>query len=445
MTVSIETTSNLTANGIIHTLEKTADVRISELDSPKSPEDTNGFTNGANGHTLTSIDASLTTITHSTSPRSVPAPDDPAVLQQKTMTDHMLTCQWTSTHGWQTPTIVPYGPLSIMPSSSVLHYATECFEGMKLYRGYDGKLRLFRPTLNAQRMLLSSTRIALPGFDPSELLKLVVKLCAVDGPKWLPKERPGQFLYVRPTMIGNDPALGVQQPKEALFFVILSMFPCMDVLSHPVTGDPRGIRLLASQEDMVRAWPGGFGYAKVGANYGPSLVAQAEARSRGFDQILWLFGPQCAITEAGASNVFVVWRTREGGLQLVTAPLHGKIILDGVTRRSVLELARERLPNGWEQGGLDPLEVVEREFTMGEVEEAINEGRLLEAFTCGTAFFVAPIECVSWRGKELSIPCETVDGVCSGKYTALIKGWLKGIMYGKERHEWGYVVDEADV
>lgn len=137
-----------------------------------------------------------------------------------------------------------------------------------------------------------------------------------------------------------------------------------------------GLKLLASKEDTVRAWPGGFGYAKVGANYGPSLIAQGEAKSIGFDQVLWLLGKDCNVTEAGASTFFVVWRTGEGKLQLVTPPLNDKIILDGVTRRSVLELARERL------GG--ELEVVERKYTMSEVENAVKEGRLLEAFAAGT-------------------------------------------------------------
>lgn len=442
MAVSVETESNLTANGMIHNLEKTAGVEIKELNGT---EYTNGVAKAIDGPTLAALDASLTTITRTTSPKPVLALDDPVINQQKTFTDHMLTCQWSSTTGWQTPHIVPFGPLAIMPSSSVLHYATECFEGLKLYRGHDGNLRLFRPALNAQRMLHSSTRIALPAFNPAELLKLIVKICAFDGAKWLPKDRPGNFLYVRPTMIGNDAAIGVHQPNDALFFVILSMFPQMDSLRRPVTGAPRGMRLLASQEDMVRAWPGGFGHAKVGANYGPSLVAQSEAKSRGFDQVLWLYGPECKVTEAGASNFFVVWRTREGKVQLVTAPLQGKIILDGITRRSVLELARERLSAGWEEGGLEPLEVVEREFGMEEIEEAVKEGRMMEAFACGTAFFVAAAECVNWKERELDIPCETVDGVCSGRYTKLIKGWMKGIMYGKERHEWAYIVDESGI
>lgn len=148
----------------------------------------------------------------------------------------------------------------------------------------------------------------------------------------------------------------------------------------PTLSSPKGLRLLASQ-DGVRAWPGGFGYAKVGANYGPSLMANSEARARGYDQVLWLLDG--LVTEAGASNFFVVWRSKEGKLQLVTAPLGGKIILDGVTRRSILQLVRERLTDG--SSGLDPVEIVERQFTMDEVVEVVKDGRMVEAFAAGTA------------------------------------------------------------
>lgn len=308
----------------------------------------------------------------------------------------MITCSWDCNSGWQSPHLVPYGPLSLMPTASVLHYATECFEGLKFYRGHDSRIRLFRPDLNCRRMLASATRIALPAFDPRELQKLIETLVRVDGPKWLPK-RPGSFLYLRPTMIGNSAALGVQKPKEALLFIIACCFPPLDepalvaqsrnqpsTCHRALLGDKKpGMRLLASQDDMIRAWPGGFGSVKVGANYGPSLIAQGEAQDLGFDQILWLFGENCEVTEAGASNFFVVWRAREGELQLVTAPLYDKIILDGVTRRSVLDLAKARLSATRE--GLERLSVVERKYTMAELEEAIKEGRLVEAFAAGTA------------------------------------------------------------
>ncbi|KAF2219274.1 aminotransferase [Elsinoe ampelina] len=322
-----------------------------------------------------------------------------------------------------------------MPTSSVLHYATECFEGLKLYRGHDSRLRLFRPLRNCHRMSRSASRVALPAFSPPELEKLILALCAHDGPKWLPPSRKGKFLYVRPTLISDDPSLGVQAPKRALLFVILTMFPD---LSDPKalgggSGDEdgvQGLRLLASKEDTIRAWPGGFGFAKLGANYGPSLLAQGEARKRGFHQILWLFGSEGYVTEAGASNFFVVWRTKEGGTELVTAGLEDKVILEGVTRGSLLELARERL---------EEVKVVERKYTMAEIVEAEREGRLVEAFAAGTAFFVAPVGLIEWKGERIRVP--TGEGA-SGKYAALLRGWLSDIMYGGEEHEWGVVVDE---
>lgn len=355
----------------------------------------------------------------------------------------MIKCAWTSTTGWSTPTLEPYGPLSLMPTASVLHYATECFEGMKMYRGYDSCLRIFRPDRNARRMLNSATRIALPAFDPEELQKLIEKLVSVDGEKWLSKSRPGTFLYLRPTMIATTPALGVQKPNEALLYIIAACLPVLDQPPQPASlangtstpnqpPRPPGMRLLASQDDTVRAWPGGFGFAKVGANYGPSLVAQAEARARGYDQILWLFGADCGITEAGASNFFVVWRTREGTMQLVTAPLVDKVVLDGVTRGSVLELARERL------GG--EVEVVERKFYMAEIVDAVEEGRFLEAFATGTAWFIAPVAEIHFRGVDLVLPYG--KGVESA-YAVRLKTWLMDIMYGRVEHKWGVIVEET--
>lgn len=346
-------------------------------------------------------------------------------------TDHMVTANWDSKNGWGIPELKPVAPISLMPTASVLHYATECFEGLKVYRGHDGRIRLFRPSCNVDRLLVSATRIALPAFEPAEVEKLVVALVAKDCKKWLPE--PGTFLYLRPTMIGTSAQLGVQIPKEVTLFIIATFMP---ELSSP----PQGIKLLASASDTVRAWPGGFGYAKVGANYGPSLLAAQEAQSRGYDQVLWLIGEESFVTEAGASNFFVVWKEKNTGkLQLVTAPLDDKIILNGVTRRSVIQLVNERLA-GDEQTTLAPLEIVERKFSMNEVEEAIEEGRMVEAFLCGTAFFVTPVSRIHFRNKDLSIPM--VRG-STGEYTALIKSWLKGIMYGKEAHEWALVVEET--
>ncbi|KAK4121387.1 branched-chain amino acid aminotransferase II [Parathielavia appendiculata] len=405
-------------------------------EQPALANGVNGHTNGVNGHangtngasTLPGLDASKLIITRA-DPTARAVPDEATACSgnETICTDHMITVPWKASSGWSAPELKPYGPLSLMPTASVLHYATECFEGLKAYRGHDGRLRLFRPDLNAKRMLMSTLRISLPGFDPAELEKLILALMAVDGPKWLPRTRPGSYLYLRPAVIGTQPQLGVQAPKEALLFITASFMPRMD-------SPPGGLRLHTNPEDMIRAWVGGFGYAKVGANYGPSLLATNEARERGFGQILWLYGPEGYCTEAGASNFFVVWRTREeegGKLQLVTAPLDDKLILDGVTRRSVVELARERLAGD--------LEMVERKYTIDEVIAADKEGRLVEAFAAGTAFFICPVSQIRHRDYDVHIPM--VKGE-SGQYTAKIKSWISDIMYGNEQHPWGVVVEE---
>ena len=320
---------------------------------------------------------------------------------------------------------------------------------MKAYRGCDGKLRLFRPNRNAKRFVQSAKRVALPEVDPVEFEELVKRFVGVEGAKWLPKGRGEGFLYLRPTLMGTGEALGVQRPTEALLMLVAVVFPSLDeapkvevqlrkregeVKTGNVGVQGRGMRLLASTEDTIRAWPGGFGNAKVGANYGPSLIAQGEAKRRGYSQVLWLFGEEGYVTEAGGSNFFVLWKTPEGGLELVTAPLGDGTILEGVTRASVLDLARQRLSG---------VKVVERRFTMDELVKANDEARLIECFGCGTAFFVAPISDIHFRGKDVQLPLATGSGD-EGKETAMmIKNWLKDIMYGRTEHEWGVVVEET--
>src|SRR3569833_1196547 len=322
---------------------------------------------------LPDLDASKLEYELTKQPRPVPEEAAAWASPETICTDHMILATWSAKTGWSSPRLQPYGPPSLMPTASVLHYATECFEGLKAYRGHDGALRLFRPACNAARMVTSAVRISLPAFSPAALAALLTALLATDGPRWLPRSRPGPYLYVRPAMIATTPQLGVKAPSDALLFITACFLPRLD--------DPRGgMKLHTSPEDMVRAWAGGFGYAKVGANYGPSLLATQEAKARGYTQVLWLYGPDGLCTEAGASNFFVVWRSRDdpARVELVTAPLDDLLILDGVNRRSVVQLARERL-------AAEGVDVVERRYTIGEVLEADREGRLLEAFAAGTA------------------------------------------------------------
>lgn len=319
---------------------------------------------------LQPLDAAKLTYTYTTTPQEVP---DATALAKKTKTictDHMIVASWNVEKGWSTPELKPYGCLNLLPSASCLHYAYECFEGLKAYRGHDGKLRMFRTDRNTRRLLMSAERISLPRFDPDELEKLIYELLSVDGAKWLPTSRAGDFLYVRPTLIGTDSQLGITTPTEALLYIIVGYVPRMDT----PTG---GKRLLTNPDNIIRSWVGGFGYAKVGANYGPSVLATQEAHRLGYHQTLWLYGLEGYCTEAGGSNFFVVWKRKDGKKELLTAPLDDQLILDGVTRRSCLDLARDRLKN--------ELEVTERKFTIGEIQEAAADGRLLESFAAGTA------------------------------------------------------------
>jgi branched-chain amino acid aminotransferase len=309
----------------------------------------------------------------------------------------MLLASWSSNRGWAEPKIVPYGPIPLMLTASLLQYATECFEGMKLFRGYDGRLRLFRPGFTCDRLLSSATRISLPSFDPDQLLQLIHKICALEGPKWLPRSQPGSFLYIRPTFFGNDSCLGFKAPDEALICIFVMQWPLPNS-SSAATKDtpPRSLRLLASSEHAVRAFPGGTGSAKIGANYGPALQEHELVRSKGFDQVLWLYGPDREITEAGSTNFFVILRDASSGrLQIITPPLtEHRLILSGGTRPSILTLALEMFVD--QTTDVEPCETVERRITMTEVEAAAAEARLEGVFVVGTATGVQPVHEISF-------------------------------------------------
>jgi branched-chain amino acid aminotransferase len=336
--------------------------------------------------------------------------------------DHMLSIEWTKERGWHVPRILPYQNLSLNPASCVFHYAFECFEGMKAYKGTDGKIRLFRPDKNMARFNISASRIALPTFQPSDLINLITKLVRIDE-RFIPGER-GYSLYLRPTLIGTQTTLGISPPESAMLFVIAS----------PVGPyNPTGFKAISLEATnyAVRAWPGGVGDKKLGANYAPCVLPQKGAASRGHQQNLWLFGEEEFVTEVGTMNMFVAIRTKDGQKELVTAPLDGTI-LEGVTRDSILTLARERLsPEGWV--------VSERKYTMAEIDGASRQGRLMEAFGAGTAAIVSPIRTISWRGKEVN--CGLRDNEEAGEITMKIKEWIEAIQYGDEPHEWSYIID----
>lgn len=320
------------------------------------------------------------------------------------------------------PRITPYQNLSLDPATCVFHYAFEAFEGMKAYKcPHDNTLRLFRPDKNMARLNKSVARIALPTFNGDALIKLIAEFCKLDQ-RFIPTEK-GYSLYLRPTMIGTQRTLGVGPPGSALLFVIAS-----PVGPYYPTGF-KAINLEAT-DYAVRAWPGGVGDKKLGANYAPCIVPQLKAAKRGFHQNLWLFGEEEYITEVGTMNLFVALKDKNGQKELVTAPLDGTI-LEGVTRDSVLELARERLvPKGWK--------VSERYLRMQDIAEAEQDGRLLEIFGAGTAAIVSPIRKISW--KDRLIDCGLKDNEEAGELTSQIKNWIESIQYGDEAHKWSWTI-----
>ncbi|QSS51582.1 branched-chain amino acid aminotransferase [Histoplasma capsulatum var. duboisii H88] len=365
---------------------------------------------------LPGVDVSKLSITKNPSPSKLTPPEK--LVFGSTFTDHMLMVKWNTKDGWLSPSIVPFQNLSLNPATCVFHYAFECFEGMKAYKDKDGGIRLFRPDMNMARLNRSSKRIALPTLDEDAAIKLISELVKLDS-RFIPQTR-GYSLYLRPTMIGTQETLGVSAPSSALLFVIAS-----PVGPYYPTGF-KAISLEAT-DYAVRAWPGGVGDKKLGANYAPCIVPQTEAAKKGHQQNLWLFGEEEYVTEVGTMNLFVALKNKETGQnELITAPLDGTI-LEGVTRDSVLTLARERLgPRGWT--------ISERKLTMSEIAQAADEGRMIEVFGAGTAAIVSPVRTISWKGR--TVDCGLKENEEAGKVALEMKNWIEGIQYGDEKHSW---------
>mmetsp|Transcript_14909 Transcript_14909/g.21274 ORF Transcript_14909/g.21274 Transcript_14909/m.21274 type:complete len:390 (+) Transcript_14909:166-1335(+) len=329
-----------------------------------------------------------------------------------TISDHMLVIPWDCKNSWGTPKIIPYQNLSISPAACALHYGLQCFEGMKAYRSLsdnsdgDSQILMFRPDCNLQRFSDSMNRLHFGcyDFDQKELLECIKELVRVDK-EWIPHGE-GYSLYIRPTMIGTNPFLGVAAPQEAVLYVITS-----PVGPYYKTGF-KPVRLTADTE-FIRAWPGGAGNAKVGGNYALTMKASSQADGQGYSQVLWLFGDE--ITEVGSMNVFfVIVDPCTNKEELITPPLTRGDILPGVTRRSALELELIR----------GDLIVSERSIGMPEVLKASKEGRLKEAFGTGTAAVISPISCIQWKDTDIDIPAP-------GRVSQRLLTEMQAIQYGK--------------
>ncbi|CAL8096514.1 unnamed protein product [Calicophoron daubneyi] len=337
----------------------------------------------------------------------------------KYFTDHMLTIPWNIKDGWGKPKIEPYGPMQLVPSIKAIQYAVATFEGMKAFRGVDGKVRLFRPDKHSERFLRSVDRLAFPLFDGEEFVKCLKALIRLDEP-WVPHGR-GEALYIRPCMFSTDPAVGLDLSKEAALSILLCpVAPFFD------TGN-KGVSLYADPK-YVRAWEGGCGSFKLSSNYAPALYVQRLTNERNCQTALWLYGPDELVTEAGTMNIFVFWTNEHGEKELITAPLTG-LILPGITRMSILELTR-----GWNE-----FKVSEREFSMKQLLAAIKEKRLHCMFGTGTACVISPVAEIVYRDQSYKLPVEKKED----QLTLRIYNALADIQYAVNGpHPWLAPIDE---
>jgi branched-chain amino acid aminotransferase len=328
-------------------------------------------------------------------------------------TDHMFVANFEEEKGWYDPRVEPYGPLSLDPATAVLHYGQALFEGLKAFRGADGKIRLFRPQKHVERLNRTAEKMCIPPLDPELILRSWTTVVGVDR-DWVPS-LVGTSLYIRPTIIASEPFLGVRPAKEYLYYVILSPVGAY----YPEGMNPVKILVI---DKYVRAVVGGLGEAKTAANYAASLYAAEEAKHAGFTQVLWLDGVHRKyIEEVGTMNIML-----KIGDEVVTPPLAGTI-LAGVTRDSALALMRE-----WGE------RVSERPVTIDEVREAAHRGTLREVWGTGTAAVISPVGELAYKGERI-----VVNGGKIGALTQRLYDTIVAIQYATapDTHGWTVVVE----
>jgi branched-chain amino acid aminotransferase len=332
----------------------------------------------------------------------------------KVFTDHMVTIRYSDDKGWHDAKVGPRAPLTLDPATAVLHYAQEIFEGLKAYRLADGGMALFRPEQNARRFQRSAKRLAMPELPEEMFLQACKQLVEVDK-DWFPPVDGGS-IYLRPFMIASEVFLGVKPSAEYLFMVIASAAG-----NYFKSGTP-AISIWVSDQ-YTRAAPGGTGAAKCGGNYAASLVAQSEAIKQGCDQVVFLDAAEHRwVEELGGMNLFFLF---DDG-SMITPPADGTI-LEGITRDSVLTLARE-------QG----LNVREERYAIDQWQADAESGRLVEAFACGTAAVITPV------GKVQSIKGSfTIGAGGAGQMTQQIRSKLVDIQRGiaTDTHSWVQRID----
>lgn len=337
-----------------------------------------------------------------------PKPEDKNLVFGRTFTDHMFVMDYSEENGWHNPQIVPYGNISLDPAAMILHYGQEVFEGMKAYRDPNGKILLFRPEKNFERLNVSNERLCIPKLDEEFCLKALTQLLEIDK-DWVPHS-DGTSLYIRPFIIATQSGLGVHPAKEYKFMII-----CCPVGSYYKEGlNPVKIYV---ENEYVRAVKGGTGFIKSGGNYAASLKGQEKAEKMNYSQVLWLDGRERKyIEEVGAMNVFFKINGK-----VITPSLEGSI-LPGITRRSVIELLKT-----W------GIAVEERKIEIGELVEAYNNGTLEEAFGTGTAAVISPIGEFNYDNKVMVVNNNEI-----GELSQKLYDNLTGIQWGKLADPFGW-------
>ena len=328
-------------------------------------------------------------------PTHKPKPRDTELGFGQVFTDHMFLADFQEEKGWYDPRIEPYGPIPLDPAAAVLHYAQGVFDGLKAFRGQDGRVRLFRPQKHVERMNGSARRLKIPELDPDLALRSLVELVRLEQ-DWVPSSI-GTALYIRPTIIATEAFLGVRPARSYIYYVILS-----PVGAYYKEGmNPVRIRV---EDKYVRAVDGGVGAAKTGGNYAASLLAAEEAHHDGFTQVLWLGGRERKyLDEVGTMNFML-----RIGDEVLTPPLTGTI-LPGVTRDSALTLLRE-----W------GVRVSERPVSIDEVAAAAHAGTLREAWGTGTAAVISPVGELAYKGERFVVSGGRIGDLTRRLYEAIV-------------------------
>jgi len=337
-------------------------------------------------------------------------PDDASLGFGTLFTDHMFNMDYNPKQGWHAPRIEPYASIAMDPATMFLHYGQGVFEGLKVYRTAAGNIQLFRPQENIKRLNRSCRRLCIPQIDENFALDALKQLIATEK-DWVPGA-PETSLYVRPTVIAMDPFLGVRASHTYRFFIILSPVGAY----YPEGFNP--VKILVTS-DYVRAVRGGVGEAKTPGNYAASLLAGEQAHAAGYTQVLWLDGvEQKYLEEVGSMNIFFVIDD-----EIITPELNGSI-LPGVTRKTVIELARH-----WNE------KVSERKISIEELMQAHAAGKLQEVFGAGTAAVISPVGRIKYNDQVITINDNQTGPVAKKYYKA-----ITDIQYGKADDPMGWIV-----